>query len=69
MIKFKADNKNVNFSTRFCSGSISDRFSATESTEGSLNGNKYDFSVDYNPINKSDILNIRKYLKTQNNIN
>ena len=50
MIKFKADNKNVNFSTRFCSGSISDRFSATESTEGSLNGNKYDFSVDYNPI-------------------
>ena len=49
-IKFKADNKNVNFSTRFCLGSISDRFSTTESREGSLNGNKYDFSVDYNPI-------------------
>ena len=28
----------------------------------------YDFSVDYNSIDKSDILNIHKYLMTENNI-
>ena len=39
IIKFKADNKNVNFPTRFCLVSISDGFSATESREVSLNGN------------------------------
>ena len=31
IFKFKADNKNVNFPTQFCLGSISNRFSATES--------------------------------------
>ena len=35
--KFKADNKNVNFPTQFCIGSISNGFSATESRELSLN--------------------------------
>ena len=50
IIKFKADNKNVNFPTRFCLGSISDGVSATESREVSLNGNVYDFSVDYSSI-------------------
>ena len=64
----KADNKNVNFPTRFCLGSISNGFSATESREVSLNGNVYDFSVDYNSIDKSDILNIHKYLMTKNNV-
>ena len=34
----------------------------------SLNGNVYSFSVDYNSIDKSDILNIHKYLMTKNNI-
>ena len=29
----------------------------------------YDFSVDYNSIYKSDILNIHKYLMVKNNIN
>ena len=28
----------------------------------------YDFSVDYGSIEKSDILNIHKYLLTKNNI-
>ena len=28
----------------------------------------YDFSVDYNSIDKSDILNIHKYLMAQNNM-
>ena len=61
-------NLNVNSPTEFCIGSISNEFSATESSEVSLNGNVYDFSVDYNSTDKSDILNIRKYLMIKNNI-
>ena len=68
IFKFKANNKNVNFPTQFCLGSISNGFSNTESREVSLNGNVYDFSVDYSSIDKSDILNIHKYLMTKNNI-
>ena len=41
---------------------------AIESRKVSLNANVYDFSVDYNSIDKSDILNIHKYLMTKNNI-
>ena len=61
IFNIKVDNKNVNFSIQFCFGSISNRFKATESTEVSLKENGYDFMVDYNSIDKSDILNIRKY--------
>ena len=68
IFKFKEDNKNAYFPTRFCLGSISDRFSATECREVSLNGNMYDFSVNYISIDKSSILNIHKYLMTKNNI-
>ena len=68
IIKFKDDNKNVNFPTWFCLGSISDGPSATESREVSLNGNVYHFSVDYNSIDKSNILNSHKYLMTNNDI-
>ena len=68
IFKFKADNKNANFLTHFCLGSISNGFRSTESRERSLNGNVYDFSFDYNSIDKSDILNIHKYLMTKNNI-
>ena len=67
MIKFKADNKNANIPTRFCLGSIYDGFSAADSREVSLNRNVYDFSVNYNSIDKSGILNINKYLVTKNN--
>ena len=63
-----ADNKNVNFPNQFYLGSISNGFSATGSREVSLNGNVYDFSVDYNSVDKSDITNIHKYLITKNNI-
>ena len=69
IFEFKADNKNVNFPTRFCLRRTSDGFNTTESREVSLNGNVYDFSVDYNSIDKSDILNIHKYLITKDNIN
>ena len=68
IFKFKTDTKNVNFPTQFCFESISNGFSATESTELSLNEIVYDFSVDYNSIDKSDIVNIHKYLMTKNNI-
>ena len=39
-----------------------------ESREVPLNVNVYDFSVDYNFIDKSGILHIHKYLITKNNI-
>ena len=68
VFKFKANKKNVNFPTPFRQGSISVGFSTTDSSDVSLNGNVYDFSVDYNSIDKSDILNIRKYIMTKNNI-
>ena len=35
--------------------------------EVSLNGNVNDFSVDYNSIDKSNILNIHKYLMIKSN--
>ena len=68
IFKFKADKKHFNFSTRFCVGSMSDGSSITETREVSLNGNVYDFTVNYNSIDKSDILNIHKYLMAKNNI-
>ena len=42
IFKFKADNKNANFPTQFCLGSISNGFSALESRKVSLNGNVYE---------------------------
>ena len=68
LFKFKANNKNINFPNQFCLGSISNGFSANESREVSLSGNVNDFSVDYNSIDKYDILKIHKYLMTMNNI-
>ena len=67
-IKFKADNKNVNFPTQFRLGSISNWFSATESRELSLKRNVHDYSLDCTTINKSEILNIHNYLMVKNNI-
>ena len=57
-----------NFSTQLFLGSISDVFHATESIKESLGGNVYDFFVDYNAIDKSNILDIDKYLMFKNNI-
>ena len=67
-IKFKADSENNNFLTQFCLWIISNGFSATESRDVSLNGNVYDVSVDYNSFDKSDLLNIHKYLLTKSNL-
>ena len=41
--------------TQFCLESVSNGFSTTESTEVSVNGDVYNFSVDYNSIDKYDI--------------
>ena len=72
MIEFangdKTSNKNANFPTGFYLGSISDGFHATESGEVSLGAKVYDFSVDYNTIDKSDILDIHKYFMVKNNM-
>ena len=68
IFKFKTDNKNNNFPTQFSLRGIPNGFSATESREVSLNGNVYDLSVDYDSVDKSDILNIHKYLVANNNI-
>ena len=56
IFKFKLDNKSVNFPTQFCLRSIANGFRAVETKEISLNKNAYDFSVDHNCIDKSDIL-------------
>ena len=66
--KFKADNKNLNFPTQFYLGSIPNKFDVLESREVSLKENVYHFSVNYNAIDKSDILKIHKYLMVKNNI-
>ena len=50
--KFKADNKNINFSNQFLLGSISNNFGAIDSEEVLLKRNVYDFLVDYNSIDK-----------------
>ena len=44
-------------SKKFCLRSISSIFDYIEAEEVSLKGNMCDFSVDYDAINKSDILN------------
>ena len=66
--KYEADNKNINFPTQFILWSISNGFSANESREVSLNGNVCDFSVDYNSIDKYDMVSINKYLTNKNNM-
>ena len=67
IFKFKVSNTNVNFPIQFCLGSISNGFGATGSREISLQGNKYNLSVDYDAIQKSEILNIQNYLMVNSN--
>ena len=52
----KVNNKIVNFSSQFCLGSISNKFDYVDAEEVSLKGNIYDFSVDYDAIDKSEYL-------------
>ena len=58
---FKANNGKINFPTQFCLG-ISNGCGSVDSREVSLKGNVHDFTVDFNAINTSDIINMHKYL-------
>ena len=66
--KFKASYKNANFPCKCCLGNISNKFDYVDSEEVSFKGNMYRFSVDYDAIEKSNILNFRKYLMIKNTI-
>ena len=52
--------------TQFCLGSISNGFGAINSREVSLKVNVFFFSVDYNAIDKPDLLNIHNDLMIKN---
>ena len=66
--KFKANNKNLSFLPQFSLGSIPNKFDYDDSEEVCFKGNVYDFSVDYDAIDKSDILRIHKYLMIESNV-
>ena len=66
--KFKANNGNVNITSQFRLGSISNEFDSSDLKEVYFRGNVFDISVNYNFINKSEILNIHKYLMIKTSI-
>ena len=67
IIKFKAkDFEIVPYS--LCLGNISKDWTNDNMKKTGFNGYIYDFSTDYNAINKSDILDIHKYLMKENNM-
>ena len=68
IFNIKTDNINVNFSTQFCLGCISNGFHVTNCGEVSLGGNVYD-SVNCNAVDNSEIWNIHMYLMVKNYIN
>ena len=66
--KFKVNNKNHNFPTQFYLGSMSNEVDAVKSREISFNRSVHNCSVDYNVVDKTDILNIQKYLIVKKDI-
>ena len=66
--KFKANNGNVNITSQFCLGSISNEFDSSDLKEVYFRGNVFDISVDYTFLDKSKILNIHKYLMIKTSI-
>ena len=60
------DSKIVPYS--LCLGNISKDWTNDNMKKTGFNGCIYDFSTDYKSINKSDILDIHKYLMKKNNI-
>ena len=51
-----------------CLGNISKKFSVDNMKKTGLNGYIYDFSVDYNTIDTSNIIDIHKYLMKKHDI-
>lgn len=68
-MKFKVDNKNVNSPNWLFLESISDKFDNVKVAEVSIEGTVYEFSVDYDVIDKSGISSIHNYLMVKNNRN
>ena len=67
IIKFKAkDSEIVPYS--LCLGNISKDWTNDHLKKTRFNGYIYDFSTDYNAINKSDLSDIHKYLMKKNNM-
>ena len=67
IIKFKAKDSKIVVSPLFLGSISKDRSTDNMLTTG-LNGNVYDFSVDYNSIAVDDIKDIHKYLMKKNNM-
>ena len=61
IVKFKAKGSEI-VATPFCLGNFPKDFSADKMKKTGLNGNAYDFSVDYDAIAFDGILDIHKCL-------
>ena len=67
IIKFKAKDSEIT-AYPLCLGNISKDWSVDDMKKTGLKGYVYDFSVDYDAIVVSDILDIHKYLMKKNGI-
>ena len=67
IIKFKAKDSEI-VPTPLCLGNITKEFSEDNTKKTGLNRYVYDFSVDYDCISVSDILDIHKDLMEKNGI-
>ena len=67
IIKFKAKDFEI-AAYPFCLGNISKDWSVDDMKKTELKGYVYDFSVDYDAITVSNILDIYKYLMKKNGI-
>ena len=65
--KFTAKDSKT-FPNSLCLGNVSKDFSESNMKKTGSNGQIYDFSVDYDAITVSDILDIHKYLMKKNEI-
>ena len=65
--KFTAKNSEI-IPNNLCLRNVSKKFSASKMKKIGFNGYIYGFSVDYDPINVDDILDIHKYLMKKNEI-
>ena len=67
IIKFKANDSEI-VATPLCLGNITKEFSDDNTKKTGLNGYVYDFSVDYDTVAVSNILDIHKYLMKNNEV-
>ena len=67
IIKFKAKDSMI-VPNNLCLGNVSKDFSASTMKKTGFNGYIYDFSVDYDSIEVSDIQDMHKYLMKKNGI-